>query len=227
MITYRDIEILMFLDAQGIATARQISGLYFPSLKAGRNRVHNLTKSGVIKKLSYKSLFSLTEIKADECLSLSHRDYFYTVGNKLETYRGSCIFWEMINHNLICNDVFLRIKSIIGERYKSVSFEKFDKKRKSDLAPDVTIIGNTFKLGIEFERTLKRDNLKYLSKFCHYSDSNYTHVLYVCKNNEIFSQIKKLSGQFEFIGSTLLTFENEVFSHNLKLNEFLDKKLNL
>ncbi len=227
MVTARDLEILKLLEAHGLATARQISNIYFPSVHTGRNRIKSLLKLGVIKKLNYNSIFDKKEFEADQCLSLNTNDCFYSIGDLLSKLRKTVIHKDLINHNLLCNDVLIRIKSIIGSNCKSFSFEKFDKNKKNEIAPDITMYGENYKLGIEVERTLKRDSFRYIHKFTHYSQSDYTHILYVCKSSEIYSEIFKLSRQFPFVGATLLTYETDVSSHKIPLTDFLARELNI
>ena len=224
MITGRDLEIIKLLDAQGLATSKQLASIYFPTERTGRNRISKLLKTGMIEKISSKQFVSKSELISEPLLSLSENDYVYVLGAILSKARGSSVVKDLVRHNLLCNDILQRTLTHLKDFQITISFEKHDKRLHSEFAPDITLKSSNFKLGIEVERTLKRDRFRYYKKFSHYHDSDFTHILYVCKNSEMELAIRKLATQFPFIGSTYMTFESDIKSHKLLLTEFLNKE---
>lgn len=224
MITNRDLDIIKLLDSNGVATPKQLTSTFFKSYKTGLNRLNYLTNLGIVKRVSASIYLNNQSYQDYGFISLTKKDFLYVLGETLSNVRKSVIPLDIIKHNLLCNDIFSRIFRIIGINVLNYSFEKYNKNYLTDLAPDITILGKEFKLGIEVERTLKRNAFRYLNKFTFYADSDYTHVLYVCGSKEIHQSISKYIKHFKFIGSTFLTFEKDILSHNQQLSDFINTK---
>jgi hypothetical protein len=239
----RDRDLLQFLRDQGFATFQQIERRYFSQQANCSRRLLQLEEAGYLERRKISEIFGL------DFGSQSKRDkkYFpFLLGAGINM--KACIFqlstaylrlYQQSNrllkpnlclHQLILNDVRenlekeLKVDFILNDP-KLTILSDIDFDRRKEFTPDLSFECGEYKLAIELERTQKSLN-RYTSRFWYYTDSAYSHVLYVYVNDRHLKKLVQYAGSSRRFAFSHYTKPTEILSNQfgyLSLNEFIER----
>jgi hypothetical protein len=227
-LTWRDRDVLKFIDEQGYAFFDEIRHLGFPTDNAVRCRLSILVHAGWLRSISVAEIPAVMRMKyewqklgiAPESQDFFKKKIYYrnpllqekSSRNKLE------FSVSMIQHQLALGHVRNILVRTLNEIAEDVHIlterhivKESSKKNRYKLIPDLVISTDTkLRIAVEYERTQK-DRSRYLQRFDDYDDSVYSHVLYFVETETIFEKIKELSMFTNRLGLVWVKEPNQIF----------------
>ena len=227
-LTLRDKQIISTLQNQDFCFYKDICRSFFPSKSSASQSLKRLVQDGHIILETSDNL----ESKPLDSLSLSllpKNQLIVRLGEKYQLIKRNPSSWKK-THQILLFSVRERLESLLNE---NAIFENQIRDLKPTLyngndepLPDFYFKGETFKLAVELEISLKSQG-RYFLKMSEYSKSRFTHVLYVATHIKKMQSLIKTFSYRRYIGIVHYSNLNAVTSYRygeLSLSEWLTKR---
>ncbi len=178
----RDKAIMNFIRRQDFCFYRDVVN-FFPSYSTASRRLNDLSKYGyvVIEDIRSRHFKNILD-KESLCVIGENKKIVYLKRSHLSNYEYLKLSRNKINHQILLFSLKERLQSILKT---PAFFENEIRERKGTLEsgghepyPDFYFEGEGFKLAVELELNIKSKN-RYDLKTIDYSNSSFSHVLYV------------------------------------------------
>jgi hypothetical protein len=224
-LTRRDLELLGYLDEQGIALSFQLQERFFPNINAFKSRIFQLKKAGLIESLRLRDFKNelpqkfrfIKEILKKRGISFHLARVYRRALKKKQPDRNSIVTPIMWSHQIGLNEIRKHLEAMFPEKSFVVSdpelrreWARFSFGRNVPI-PDLAIRTPNGDIAIEFERTKKSKPEYFDRAFC-YEKSDFKSVLYVCASNEIMREILNCSSSVKRISVSEFGNLNKSFS---------------
>ena len=238
-LTYRDLNVLSYLRAQGVATAEQLTQRFFPNSNAFFQRMAVLAQNGHVEGVKLRDHLNAVPSKFRDFstvlgrspgirykMSVYRLGRIYKKKNDHATEINTPIFWQ---HQIYLNDIrsFLEMK-ITGKgffvtdpeirrewaRYKGGADEPI---------PDLVWRSGDREFAFEFERTNKGDT-RYFARLVNLNKSRYVKVVYFAASDSIYSTLVSAAAAFPKIAVAHSSDPEKVFNRLVgvtTISEFL------
>lgn len=219
----RDLRLLEYIKDQGYVTYQQAYESFFEHKSDFSRRLKQLSMAGALEIKPLKDYFDLSSQsqyfpyilplgvkKNTQVLTLSKR--LRRLYPNYDTIFKKDILLHQLYVGKIRNHYAKKIEnSLVLSEYELHTFSRHLVDMNRDIHPDLAFKKDEVNLAVEMERTTKSFD-RYFTKFVHFHDSCYSHVLYVFPDQKSLVSVMKLARIYRKIGFALITNLNEVHS---------------
>ena len=227
----RDKAIMNFIRKQDFCFYKDVLKEFFPSYASCSRRLNKLSKKGylVIEAIKLKNLIEILDKESLSSIKKIHK-IVYLNQSHLSKYEYLRLSRQKINHQVLLFSLKEKLQSILKA---PVFFENEIRERKGTLEsgghepyPDFYFEGEDFKLAVELELNIKSKN-RYDLKTIDYSNSSFSHVLYVVGTLQKKNLLLEFFSYKDGIGIAHYAEPENVFSYShgkTSLTEWLEKE---
>ena len=227
----RDKAIMNFIRKQDFCFYKDVLKEFFPSYASCSRRLNKLSEKGylVIEEIKLRNLIKILDKESLNSIKRRNR-IVYLHQSHLSKYEYLRLSRQKINHQVLLFSLKKKIQSILKV---PAIFENEIKERKGTLEsgghepyPDFYFKGEDFKLAIELELNIKSKN-RYDLKTIDYSNSSFSHVLYVVGTLQKKNLLLEFFAYKDGIGIAHYAEPENVFSYShgkTSLTEWLEKE---
>lgn len=227
----RDKDIINQLRKQDFCFFKDMTR-FFPSYCTASRRLNELSKSGylIIEDIQSKRFKNILDSRSLNAIG-DNRKIVYLKKSHLSDYEYIRQSRFKINHQVLLFSIKEKLEKIL---ILPAVFDNEIKERRGTLEsgdhepyPDLYFKGRGFKLAVELELHIKSQN-RYDFKTIDYSNSSFTHVLYVVGTLKKKNQLLEYFAYKDGIGISHFAEPETVFSYSygkLSLSEWIKKEL--
>ena len=227
----RDKAVMNHIRKQDFCFYKDVLTKFFPSYASGSRRLNQLSKSGylTIEHFKWKSLLKVLDEKSLALIKKSNK-IVYLKKSHLSNFEYIHLSRIKINHQVLLFSLKEQLEKIL---LLSARFDNEIKENRLTLEsgdhepyPDLFFKGRGFKLAVELELNIKSQN-RYDLKFIDYSNSSFSHVLYVVGNLKKKDKLLEYFAYKEKIGISHYGEPETVFAYSfgkIPLWEWLNKE---
>ena len=227
----RDKAIMNFIRKQDFCFYKDVLKEFFPSYASCSRRLNKLSKKGylVIEAIKLKNLIEILDKESLSSIKKIHR-IVYLNQSHLSKNEYLRLNRQKINHQALLFSLKERLQSILKV---PAFFENEIRERKGTLEsgghepyPDFYFEDEDFKLAVELELNIKSKN-RYDLKTIDYSNSSFSHVLYVVGTLQKKNLLLEFFSYKDGIGIAHYAEPENVFSYShgkTSLIEWLEKE---
>ena len=182
-LSQRDKDIMNYIRKQDFCFYKDILKKFFPSYASGSRRLNKLSNRGYLRIEAINSKNILKALDKRSLVSIGRNNkIIYLRKSHVSDYEYIRLSRSKINHQVLLFSLKEKLKEILD---LPAVFENEIKENQFTLEsgdhepyPDFYFKGKSFKLAVELELNIKSQN-RYDLKTIDYSNSSYSHVLYV------------------------------------------------
>lgn len=224
-LTERDLDLLSYLGSQGVASGKQLSERFFPSHESFQVRISKLKRQGLIETVPLTALKEISLNSFRQAMTVmgvpSDGLWKYRIYRLGQRFRKNWNSVEAISdvrmwkHQMLLNEIRTLCESlfpnalILSDPDIRHEWRRF-RAGADAVIPDLVIRDGKLEVAIEVERHTKSER-DYFQRFLAYRDSAYTHVIYFCETERVFSKVAAEAARIQKIAVTSIVKKSIVY----------------